>query len=834
MTKVTNIPGRLHSVEQGNIVAGANEIYDDTKGKKQNVINSETDAELLRLEQAKQDNLTFDNAPTENSNNPVKSGGVYAADLVLQQAIEAILLLIPSAATSLNQLADKAFVNSSISTATATFRGTYNVVTDLHLAVDATHAQIESALASVIATADNNDYCYVQIPVSSSSQDIQKTSRYKFNGTAWVFEYDLNTSGFTSAQWAAINSGITAALVTKLGDLPTATELSTELQSLSGAIGDEETRAKGVEQGLSTAVQGILGLIPSEATSSNQLADKTYVTNLINAITALIPAEATDQNQLADKAYVLAQILAATPAVKGQFTTLADLQAVVSPKAGDLGIVRTTDSDGYAVFTFYQYLNNQWNVYFTLSHHNQKKPATTGTTGNYPYNGMGRVVLDKDVDFKTQVEAVTGGNTIFVICYDFTLTDNVTIPVNCVLDFDGGSLSGEYTLTGNLTSFIGFVSLGSDITFAGTYNNIPTVYVDWFVRQYNVNIDCSNGIWKAIQLAKLARTSLTFGGEVSGQSSKYFCTSGNFDVSGLVVHGNGSYINGIGNFNVFIVNGDCCIDNLCIGKFPYQDGTSESPYQNFAIVCQGNNRMKFDNVYIDGFYYGFYLDAAWNVIIDGCHTHRCSFGVYSSGLSVNNNIVNSRISGTISGIEIISSGGAEGFMIANNLIVGGKGIRLYNCANSIIKGNIIDLCTIYGIEIVLNCPGILVEGNYIAINTGASSCIIMYAQNIVNNEDQMIYFKNNIIKSYGSTVSYMFIISEGKYKHINISGNHLKSIGGQYELVIGGNINHIDVLYIRDNVIEGDINYTQISVPDDKITNKFVTDNVVLNLMPSE
>lgn len=452
MTKVTNIPSRLHSVEQGNIVAGANEVYDDTKGKKQNVINSETDAELLRLEQTKQDNLTFDNAPTENSNNPVKSGGVYAADLALQQAIEAILLLIPSAATAVNQLADKAFVNSSISTATATFRGTYNVVTDLHLAVDATHAQIEAALASVVATADNNDYCFVQTPVSSSSQDIQKTSRYKFNGTAWVFEYDLNTSGFTSAQWAAINSGITAALVTKLGDLPYASELSADLSALSGAIGDEETRAKGVEQGLSTAIQGILGLIPSEATSSNQLADKTYVTNLINAITALIPTEATDQNQLADKAYVLARILAATPAFKGQFTTLADLQDVQNPKAGDLGIVRTTDSDGYAVFTFYQYLNNQWNVYFTLSHHNQKKPATTGTTGYYPYNGMGRIVLDRDVDFKTQIESLeyASGNYIFVIQYDFTLTGNVTIPINCVLQFEGGSISddGTHTISG--------------------------------------------------------------------------------------------------------------------------------------------------------------------------------------------------------------------------------------------------------------------------------------------------------------------------------------------------------------------------------------------------
>lgn len=40
-------------------------------------------ADLTTLLAAKQDTLTFDNAPTENSNNPVKSGGVYAANQTL-------------------------------------------------------------------------------------------------------------------------------------------------------------------------------------------------------------------------------------------------------------------------------------------------------------------------------------------------------------------------------------------------------------------------------------------------------------------------------------------------------------------------------------------------------------------------------------------------------------------------------------------------------------------------------------------------------------------------------------------------------------------------------
>ena len=193
-----------------------------------------TNDEIVLALAGKQDVLTFDNAPTENSNNPVKSGGVYDAIDVeattRAAAIAAIFALIPEAASALNQLADKNFVNSSISTATAVFKGTYNVVVDLELYYNATHEQIAVMLASKIISADNNDYCFVQIPTSDITPlQIARTDRYKFNGTAWAYEYTLNNSGFTAAQWAAINSGITSLLKDKLIDLPTATELTTLL-----------------------------------------------------------------------------------------------------------------------------------------------------------------------------------------------------------------------------------------------------------------------------------------------------------------------------------------------------------------------------------------------------------------------------------------------------------------------------------------------------------------------------------------------------------------------------------------------------------------------------
>ena len=137
-----------------------------------------------------------------------------SAEQALQTAIDIINGKIPAQATSQNQLADKNFVNSSISTATADFKGTYNSLQDLEQ-----------------VTANANDYAFV-IATDAAGNTVYK--RYKWvDGTGWTFEYDLNNSSFTAAQWAAIQSGITAALVTKLTDLPTNAELN---QRISTAI----------------------------------------------------------------------------------------------------------------------------------------------------------------------------------------------------------------------------------------------------------------------------------------------------------------------------------------------------------------------------------------------------------------------------------------------------------------------------------------------------------------------------------------------------------------------------------------------------------------------
>ena len=91
------------------------------------------------------------------------------------------------------------FVNSSIATSTATFRGTYNSLAELEA-----------------VTADENDYGFV---VATDSAGNTVYNRYKYTTAttpaSWVFEYALNNSSFTAQQWASINSGVTTSDVSK-------------------------------------------------------------------------------------------------------------------------------------------------------------------------------------------------------------------------------------------------------------------------------------------------------------------------------------------------------------------------------------------------------------------------------------------------------------------------------------------------------------------------------------------------------------------------------------------------------------------------------------------
>ena len=180
----------------------------------------------------KQNTLTFDQTPTQNSQNPVTSHGILAAiaaavsGLLNQTQVQA---LINAALQSYSTTSE---VSNAISTALAGYTTTAQVGTMISTAINsalqayATKEYVSSqvqeyagtfrgtydSLAELIATTGNhhNDYAWVKVTDSDGDNDFD---RYKYNGSEWLFEYRLNNTHFTSADLAAIHSGITAAKV---------------------------------------------------------------------------------------------------------------------------------------------------------------------------------------------------------------------------------------------------------------------------------------------------------------------------------------------------------------------------------------------------------------------------------------------------------------------------------------------------------------------------------------------------------------------------------------------------------------------------------------------
>ena len=133
----------------------------------------------------------------------------------LTEEVEDIKELVPSQASAQNQLADKNFVNSSI-----------NAIAAFYITYDSQGNPFPTKAALVNATTfysggetrvpTRNDYCLV---LADETHD-NASCRYVYSGEypngQWDFQFVVNESPFTSDQLAAINSGITSALVQQI------------------------------------------------------------------------------------------------------------------------------------------------------------------------------------------------------------------------------------------------------------------------------------------------------------------------------------------------------------------------------------------------------------------------------------------------------------------------------------------------------------------------------------------------------------------------------------------------------------------------------------------
>lgn len=244
---------------------------------------------------ASAEDLTRVSRRVDRISDVIPSGASSTNQLVTESDVDGIAdrvtdieKLVPAQASESNKLADKAFVNSSVQTATANFRGNWETIDDVPIHASEYPADYAGGHTPTVndylvvrdmedipewtygetyptgAVVMYQDYAYICIyddgvgaftsflPPDEETdkwqqwmfwEQLEGTWRFKYTGNwdtngkfGWQPEYQVNEEPFTMAQLAAINSGITSSKVTKLDALPTNAELQQSLEDLTPLV----------------------------------------------------------------------------------------------------------------------------------------------------------------------------------------------------------------------------------------------------------------------------------------------------------------------------------------------------------------------------------------------------------------------------------------------------------------------------------------------------------------------------------------------------------------------------------------------------------------------
>ena len=146
-----------------------------------------------------------------------KTSYVDSKDNEIKGSIKNISDVIPPQATPSNQLADKAFVNSSINNYSA-FYLTKNANGDAFVTYGEMLLTTKFWYAGVERIPTKNDYLVVlEDETKTTALGVNPTTRYTYQGEwptgQFEFQYIVNNTALTQAQVDAINSGITKGIV---------------------------------------------------------------------------------------------------------------------------------------------------------------------------------------------------------------------------------------------------------------------------------------------------------------------------------------------------------------------------------------------------------------------------------------------------------------------------------------------------------------------------------------------------------------------------------------------------------------------------------------------
>lgn len=180
---------------------------------------------------------------------------------------------IPNQASATNQLADKDFVNSSINSSVAFFKGNFATKADL----DAVQWQTTDDTLTTFVS--NNDYAYVESDETHDNEAWRYIYVLDEASSGWQPQFRVNETPFTSVQLAAINSNITAEIVNNTKTHLLSTENPHQVTKAQVGLGNVDNTAD-LDKPISNAVSAEFAkYLPLTAGEGKKITGTLYATS---------------------------------------------------------------------------------------------------------------------------------------------------------------------------------------------------------------------------------------------------------------------------------------------------------------------------------------------------------------------------------------------------------------------------------------------------------------------------------------------------------------------------------------------------------------------------
>ena len=440
------------------------------------------------------------------------------------------------------------------------------------------------------------------------------------------------------------------------------------------------------------------------------------------------------------------------------------------------------------------------------------------------FSGKGYKILRKNiqtVDGKIKniltSDMINQPNTIYEIRYDFTLGEDITIPVNCVLKFNGGSLEGDYTIT-NKADYIYYTK--------NNINNSEFNNLFKFAKKVIFYNDVS--ITEPINI--IDKSEISISGDVvflyrgietttsSGKAVLKFENCSNISIDGIKI--NGGSENGFisrplpseENYNQWITKRNNILPALMFDNCQhYNIENIQIEYCQVAIANLRSSNGYFNNIYIQHTYADgiMSIHATHDIAISNIHGYDIGDDFISVNNSYKENVDNTPYNIVASDCKVTDGKGA---------LICFEGSRNVSIVNSI------------GLNMQfapIKLGASITDGVYLAgENQSVINCVCTTASattgNITTNGSNDIKSKN--IKLVNVTVDSLNHVSDNPIRFLlhNIEGLFIDNLR---VMKCNIHISNVSDLIIKNTYIE---NYDPLNLID--CTNLIIRDNIIKNI----